>query len=362
MHWQDPAKGLTYYRRAQKLVDTARQASTHSVILNNIGMAFQEMEEMDSARYYLNRALRKSRLLDDSVKIAHRLNNLALLAMKQNRFESARKFLEESVSIYRKRKLHHWLARGYANLGKLYTGQNLFDAAGQYYRDALEIAEVHQDHDNLVIIYGGLSNYYQKRGDFRQALLYQRSLAAMKDSIFQTDKRKQLQEFDLKYETSEKEAQIHQLAIENELQNERLAKARSSRISLLALLTSMALIGLLAFSYYRFRQKVKLTEREKTIALQMQEIDHLRQRIATELNNQRNKTSLLTLEELNQLTESPLTNREYEILQAISQGLSNQQISDQQHVSINTVKYHLKNIYDKLAVKNRVQAAKVLSK
>ncbi|MFN8333426.1 MAG: LuxR C-terminal-related transcriptional regulator, partial [Saprospiraceae bacterium] len=50
-----------------------------------------------------------------------------------------------------------------------------------------------------------------------------------------------------------------------------------------------------------------------------------------------------------------LSNREIEILKFISNGLSNQQISDKLHISLNTVKAHIKNIFKKLNIERRTQ-------
>ncbi len=61
--------------------------------------------------------------------------------------------------------------------------------------------------------------------------------------------------------------------------------------------------------------------------------------------------------------ESPvLTHREKEILQSIIQGQSNKEISDSLCVSVETVKSHIKSIYHKLQVKNRVEAVTVAMK
>ena len=53
---------------------------------------------------------------------------------------------------------------------------------------------------------------------------------------------------------------------------------------------------------------------------------------------------------------SVLTPRERELLTALASGLTNQQMASQLDISLNTVKFHLKNLYDKLAVGNRAQA------
>lgn len=53
---------------------------------------------------------------------------------------------------------------------------------------------------------------------------------------------------------------------------------------------------------------------------------------------------------------SGLTPRERELLAALAGGLTNQQMASQLDISLNTVKFHLKNLYDKLGVGNRAQA------
>lgn len=63
--------------------------------------------------------------------------------------------------------------------------------------------------------------------------------------------------------------------------------------------------------------------------------------------------------DLGTLQDDPLevlTQRERELLSALADGWSNAQIAARIGISGNTVKYHLKNLYDKLGVKNRAMA------
>ena len=52
----------------------------------------------------------------------------------------------------------------------------------------------------------------------------------------------------------------------------------------------------------------------------------------------------------------PLSEREIEVLQLVSQGLKNEEIAERLIVSLGTVKTHVNNIYGKLGVRNRVEA------
>ena len=60
-----------------------------------------------------------------------------------------------------------------------------------------------------------------------------------------------------------------------------------------------------------------------------------------------NKAAIATLK---------ISDRELEVLQLLSQGLSNQEIADRLFVSINTVKTHVARLYEKLDVSRRTQA------
>jgi LuxR family maltose regulon positive regulatory protein len=53
----------------------------------------------------------------------------------------------------------------------------------------------------------------------------------------------------------------------------------------------------------------------------------------------------------------PLSERELEVLELLADGLTNPEVAARLYLSLNTVKVHTRNIYGKLSVHNRVQAA-----
>ena len=52
----------------------------------------------------------------------------------------------------------------------------------------------------------------------------------------------------------------------------------------------------------------------------------------------------------------PLSPRELEVLQLISQGLSNQEIADRLFLALSTVKGYTRTLFDKLQVQRRTEA------
>ena len=71
---------------------------------------------------------------------------------------------------------------------------------------------------------------------------------------------------------------------------------------------------------------------------------------------QQNDQQAPDLNSVNEHIATPLTNKEYELLCAINAGMTNQQMADKFFISINTVKYHLKNLFLKMDVPSRTAA------
>jgi len=55
-------------------------------------------------------------------------------------------------------------------------------------------------------------------------------------------------------------------------------------------------------------------------------------------------------------SDDRLSRRESEILQLVADGLSNKDVAEKLFISDVTVKVHLRHIYEKLGVRNRVEA------
>ncbi|MDG4898639.1 response regulator transcription factor [Mesorhizobium sp. WSM4976] len=64
----------------------------------------------------------------------------------------------------------------------------------------------------------------------------------------------------------------------------------------------------------------------------------------------------IDVSKINETPLSRLTTRERELLSVLVNGWTNQQIATMTGISENTVKYHLRNMYDKLQVNNRAMA------
>lgn len=70
----------------------------------------------------------------------------------------------------------------------------------------------------------------------------------------------------------------------------------------------------------------------------------------------------ITPEKINSIAIEPLTSQEYKVLDKMIAGVNNNNIADHLHISKNTLKYHIKNLFVKLEVSNRAEALHKLIK
>lgn len=77
---------------------------------------------------------------------------------------------------------------------------------------------------------------------------------------------------------------------------------------------------------------------------------------------QKNSSPGWQLDNVNQQLITPLTEREAEVLRCIYKGMENTQISAQLYISRNTVKFHVKNIFEKFDAHNRAELIYKLNK
>jgi len=79
------------------------------------------------------------------------------------------------------------------------------------------------------------------------------------------------------------------------------------------------------------------------------------------LNKKSLQQSIKPIDQINhqKIKELDISNREYEVLQKIAEGLSNKEIADSLFLSESTIKTHVSNLLVKLDAKRRTQAIQV---
>lgn len=378
---------MLYSFRALKNGETYGDTMTMIDANNNIGIDHMFREEDEKAIEYFEKVANLSSLFGDSLRWGHALNNLGMMAGYADDTDKELAYYAQAAAIFQSIGEYEGLANTKLNAGTAYTALEEFDKAEKLFEKALELFEeinyssgvqntiqswaenalqsgelgkaerlakqaldiaiensLFQD---ILYTYDLLEKISVSKGDFKNAYQYSEQEAKIKAELFNEEKARQIGELETKYETEKKETEINRLALENDLKDANLAKARNAQYAL-GIGGGMIIVVLIV--YYIQRNKKLKVEREA----QELQVEALKQRL-TDLNASPVRLNL-DLEHLNKQLHNSLTEREFEILTLSMDGLTNNEIAEKVFVSTSTIKFHLRNTYAKLGVSNRKEA------
>ncbi len=387
---------LLYEALTLKEKINASDRSLSSTLLN-LGLIWDLLEDSEKALDYYERSLVLKRKLQDSLGISRLLSNISVVVKNQGDLDRTIALIEESIRYNRTTNNLEQHYINHVNLGNVYKRKEEFDGfkthmdSAYYYASSINNPDYLSDvHQNLGTHYFEQHNYpqainhlqealqipgenitgvllfenhkrlaeaYAAIGNPQQAYLHLEQSNAYRDSIYAIEHQQAIQEAREKYETERKEKE---LALKDlELAQSNLAARRKTTIILFLVggIVIASLLAFIVFRHYRERQRKKLIMSEQRLQKYREELEVLRLGIQSHLNKAPAKIDVnITQADINQYLVDPLTEREVEILTEIASGKTNKAVAEAVFVSENTVKYHLKNIYLKLDVKNRTEA------
>ncbi len=178
---------ISYYKKALK-IDIKELGPEHSNVAtsySNIGMAHSSKHEFDKAIEYFKKALKIDKNIygeSDSKATAY-YNNLGGAYEKKGEFDKAIEYYKKALKIDLAvlGAEHPKIATLYNNLGLSYSGKGDFDRALSYYQRALKInlAKLGAEHPKVALRYSNIGRAYEDKGEFDKAIEYYKKALAI---------------------------------------------------------------------------------------------------------------------------------------------------------------------------------------
>lgn len=157
---------------------------------------------------------------------------------------------------------------------------------------------------------------------------------------------KKIAEMEVRFETAQKEADLEKDALQNKLQVQQLNEAN---FQLIAILFISIITVAFVITFYFLRSRKAIAEREA----QELQVEALEKRLLKLQLKHEGIEQIINISQIIQNLQPSLTENEIEALQLSLEGLPNNEIAEKMFVSINAVKFHLRNIYKKLGVSGK---------
>lgn len=249
----DFTSSIEYFKKSLHLYINSSDEKKIAGVLNNIGNSYKELKKYDKALQYFEKSLKIKKELGSKKHLATTYNNIGNIEMRLKNYKSAEKNFHKSLQLKEKIKNKAGIISSCYLLGELYFSQVKYKKAEDYLLRAKLLAEEINSFDLEREVYVRLKNLYAAQNKGQKALYYYDKYIAVKDSIFNTESMKHMQEMETRYQTREKEQQIKLLHLENSNQELLLQKTRLGNW----LLAGFALLLLLSILpvYYFIKQK-----------------------------------------------------------------------------------------------------------
>jgi tetratricopeptide (TPR) repeat protein len=252
---RDNNKALEYYRKAQSIVQQLNDQKEITKINLLIAEAHEQKGDLRTAREYNLRALESAENLRDEKLTSNALSNLGDVFMKLGSYQDALQYTLRSLEIKRGEGDKAGMAHVLTTMGEIYTKLGQYEKANGYFQEGLQLAQQINARQLQLNLYLSLFEYHESKKEYQKALEYHKDYVALKDSLFNIARDRQMNELSVRYESAKKEREnleLQQKVLEDQ------AAIQSKNQLLIA--TAIGAVILLVFGLWILRDNQKLKQ------------------------------------------------------------------------------------------------------
>ena len=268
----------------------------------NTGMVYANLEDYDRALEIYDKSIEKFSQLNLKQRVATTFTKIGSVLILQNKLYDAKEYLTNALNIHSENNYEYGMAEAHKKLGELFLLQNELEQATHHIAKAIVMSKRINDEDGLIggliqfgkllrlkgdlqsaqihfelaldkatikhlrkyklEVYEELKILKKQEGNLNESLEYYEKVIALKDSIYNIDKSKQIAALEFSSELKEKEKELSLLK----------AKEHSSSIvkwSLFVGIIGLTIISLLIINSFRqrgIRNKENATRKQELLA------------------------------------------------------------------------------------------------
>ncbi|MEI7594302.1 MAG: tetratricopeptide repeat-containing sensor histidine kinase [Bacteroidota bacterium] len=286
---------LQFYVKALKIMEADNNKEGVAATHGNIAKIYFNLNKSDIALSHLSKELDIYKSINNKEKIADCLNNIGIIHVengdyktalneyqeilgiynkaknengicavsqnigniyiKLNDFQKAHSFLKNTLDISKKNSNKDQLSDVLSNIGDLFSMENKIDSALIYINQSQKIAQDYNLRNRIMLNYELLSEIYFRSKNFENAFLNFKLFKQISDTIYNETTQKQINDFQVKYETENKEKEIALLTKEKEIKSLTIKKQFYSLLFLITFLVLSVILIFLVYKQYKIKQR-----------------------------------------------------------------------------------------------------------
>ena len=239
--WEDYPKALFYYKKAIELNKLENNKRFEGFINNNLAIVYRKRKNFDSAIVYYNKAKDIYKEVNYEKGVASALTGIAITYNKLNELDKAFETYLQAVKIQKKVNDRIGLASNYGNIGILMLDKKMPREAVKYLKVSDSLARLTGYRELQKNNYESFRDAYSMLGDYKKALDYELKFVALKDSIYNIEKLREIEDIQEKYQAEQKQHRIDLLSEQARVKDVKLSR-KNIFIGALALTVILVII------------------------------------------------------------------------------------------------------------------------
>ena len=267
-------KAIKYYKESLNIHSKLENKKGMAICLNNLGLSNKALNQYEEAGKYYAQCLDIFIELNHIAGQAVVYNNLGIVNKELDNKDLALEYFNKSLKIREGMGSRQGIAVVYNNIGELYSQYGEYDKAIDYLSKSIKITKELGFKDLLFHNYGLLDEAYFKSGGLDSAYHYLTLLSILKDTLNNQQKKEQLRELEVKFETENKEREIEVLEKEKLIQNEQVERQKWQILTVASGLGLSLIVVLMIYINMRSKSKSReeIIKQKRIVDVKNQEI------------------------------------------------------------------------------------------
>lgn len=265
---EDFPKAISGFSSAAQKFEAINEPEAALIGYTNVGTMYLKKGQFDSL--YLNGLSIVSKAIKFKLPL-YRAYGLTLVAAAHNnfkRFDSARIASWDAVKISKTLNDVRLESQALAALAETYAFEKNYDSAIHYAKRSLALVIPLNILENQAGMYQLLSDVYTAKGDWKDALKFQKQAISIKDSIISIDRKVQLNQ-QLNKLNFEKEKAINEITFRNQINRQKWIQG-----SLALFLIMVLLGGYLIFRQFKKRKVLEMDAQRTGMQLEQRVLEN----------------------------------------------------------------------------------------
>jgi len=237
-------EALRYIHLALKYYERVGNTSQIANCNNFIGSIYYQLNDNDMALKYYNKSLKFSQNNPKGKDYAFVIGNIGLIKNREKKYDKAIELFQKAALILTRPSDKMALANIYNNLADTYYSIVNYSKSEEYFNKANETQQ-----------------------NYLSSLNYHKKYLAVKDSIFNIDKEKLINNLTISHEVEKKDSQIHSLLNENQLRLQTIESQKQKFVLLIILLTIIIIFTVISSYLLISKNKIlkQLVKKDKEV-------------------------------------------------------------------------------------------------